>query len=555
MNLQTILHSVDDFVKKEDIFQEEIVTYHYEGFCPKTKQKLTLPRTILSEKIALKLCAELDKNEIKMPKGKMLGVLIVKDNLGDLKVIKAFSGFWGGKKEIRGWVNQIPANSVITMAEKLTLQKLDQIKYQIIALENISVREEYNNLEQKFQQEWQSLKKIHQARKQVRHELRNELKETIINNSNIEEKFKILEQESRKDDWQRRNLKHKWQEILQPLKDKISLADQEIRNLKRQRKELSRQLQAQMQTAYSMTNFAGESLSVGSLLGKDFIPTGTGDCCAPKLLHYAATNNLIPIAMAEVWWGDTSPNGEKVNGHFYPACESRCQPLMGFLLSGLPSFEVRKSSANLPIIYEDDYLLVVNKPSGLLSVSGRGIDKFDCVEARFRQILTTKSHNHLKTVHRLDQDTSGILILAKDEDTHLKMSQLFAAREVKKIYEAVVEGMVKEDRGIIDLPLWGNPRSRPRQEVNYQYGKPSVTHFRVIERRQEQTRLELIPITGRTHQLRVHCLQGLGMAIRGDRIYGKLEQNEDRLYLHAREIIFTHPHTQTIIHLTTKTPF
>lgn len=581
MNLEIVLHPLTDFISEKDVFEGEKVSYYYTGICQQTKKKLHLPRTLLAEKIALRLCAELDRNNLTLPKGKMLGILIVKDSVGKMGFLKAFSGFWGGKKEIPGWVNQIPANSILTMAEKLTIQKLDEIREKIISLKSLSLREEYKQLEQQFQQEWQSLKEIHRVRKTIRAQVRQGLNgDNFIDNK--ENFLKDLEQESRKDDWERRKLKHHWLEILAPLKEKIDVADQEIQELKKQRKELSRQLQAQMQMAYSVTNFAGESLSIGRVLGKDFIPTGTGDCCAPKLLHYAATHNLIPVAMAEVWWGETSANGEKVKGRFYPACEARCQPLMGFLLSGLPTVEVNRTWESIPIIYEDDYLLVVNKPSGLLSVSGRGVDKFDSVETRFRQISTAKSNIYLKTVHRLDQDTSGILILAKDKDTYIKMSQWFAQRKVKKIYEAIVEGVVKEDEGMIELPLWGNPRSRPRQEVNYQYGKPSVTHYRVMERGEKETRLELMPLTGRTHQLRVHCLQGLGMAIRGDRIYGRVEDkiqevaeerqqgigngqegisqnssdnDEQRLCLHAREISFTHPQNNKEINLKTQTPF
>lgn len=555
MNLEIILHSLTDFVSEKDIFQDDKVTYYYEGVCPKTKKKLRLPRTILAEKIALNLCAELDRNNLTLPKGKMLGVLIVKDNRGKIGVIKAFSGFWRGKKEVKGWVGQIPADSVIAMAEKLTLKQLDEIKMEILSLKNLPIRAEYQELEAKFRQELQELKEIHRQRKQVRDEVRKELKMKTVINGSKEDILKGLEQESRKDDWERRKLKQYWQEILQPLKRNIDLAERKIQGLKKQRKELSRQLQAQMQMAYSVTNFAGESLSVGSVLGRDFIPTGTGDCCAPKLLHYAATHDLMPVAMAEVWWGETSANGERVNGEFYPACELRCQPLMGFLLSGLPSSTVNRVWEAIPIVYEDDYLLVVNKPSGLLSVSGRGIDKFDSVESRFREIATAKSNFHFKTVHRLDQDTSGILILAKDEGSYVRMSQFFAGGGVKKVYEAIVEGDVGEDEGVIDLPLWGNPLFRPRQEVCFRRGKPSVTYFRVMERGENHTRLQLMPVTGRTHQLRVHCLLGLGRAIRGDRIYGKVNENGQRLCLHAREIVFPHPQTEETITLKTITPF
>ena len=139
-----------------------------------------------------------------------------------------------------------------------------------------------------------------------------------------------------------------------------------------------------MQGAYSLTNFAGETLSLSELVNKSFIPTGTGDCCAPKLLHYAAVNNLQPTAMAEFWWGISSPNGERVSGKFYPACVERCEPIMGFLLSGLQNNAVKNNDYQIEVVYEDNYFLVINKPSGLLSVPGRGSDNFDSVESRLR---------------------------------------------------------------------------------------------------------------------------------------------------------------------------
>nr|WP_308254016.1 pseudouridine synthase [Geminocystis sp. GBBB08] len=560
--------------------QKEIITYYYQGICPQTGVSLTLPRTILAEKIALSLCRQLKEINFYTVKGKMLGILIVKNNQGKLGVIKAFSGLLNGRKEVNGWVSQIPSNSVIALAENLTLKQLDAIKQEILNLQNLPIREEYEQLLAEYQNQWRNLKAIHRHRKEVRDNKRNLYSETfekpdlilglvilsqrrkgakfffqLLLEFNLKKKLYNLQQESRRDDWERRNLKHQWQEKLKPLEEVINNANFKIQQLKLQRKELSKQLQAQMQTAYTLTNFSGDSLSIGNLVNKTFIPTGTGDCCAPKLLHYAATNNLQPIAMAEFWWGENSPNGEKIEGKFYPACAERCQPLMGFLLSGLPTFTPIDTQQSIPIIYEDDYLLVVNKPSGLLSVSGRGSNKFDSVLSRFRHISRDNCNHQLTTVHRLDQDTSGILILAKTKESYLHLSQQFAQRKVSKIYEAILDGLISESEGIVDLPLWSNPLTRPRQEVNYDYGKPSVTHFQVITIEKGQTRLQLKPITGRTHQLRVHCAKGLGVAIKGDRFYGISEDNSRRLCLHAREINFIHPQEKTIIHLNTETPF
>ncbi len=552
--LDKLLHPLTDFVCTEDISTNQIITYYYQGICPQTGEHLQLPRTVLAEKIAVSLCRKLTQSGWQTDKGKMLGVLIVKDEKGKLAVIKAFSGYFAGKKQVTGWVDQISGYPVIAIAEKLTLQKLDEIKQQIIDRQHLSVRQESPKLKQEFQQQKQELKQIHRQRKQARDKRRECLKENILDNE-LQQQISQLQQESRQDDWERRKLKHQWQQRLKPLEEQINLANKQIQQLKQTRKEVSRQLQEQMQTAYTLTNFAGNSLSVGKLMGKTLIPTGTGDCCKPKLLHHCATHNFTPIAIAEIWWGETSPNGDKVAGQFYPACEERCQPLMGFLLSGLPSPQTIDHSLSIPIIYEDDYLLAVNKPSGLLSVASRGSNKFDSVVSRFRQISTPESNVYLNAIHRLDQDTSGILLLAKDEQTYTHIAQQFAQRQVKKIYEAIVNGIINEVEGKIDLPLWGNPLSRPRQEVNYEKGKPSVSYYHVVQTQGNTTRIEFKPVTGRTHQLRVHSVQGLGVEIKGDRLYGKLEDSNQRLYLHGREIIFTHPINQQVIHLKTKTPF
>ncbi|MGI0481954.1 RluA family pseudouridine synthase [Geminocystis sp. CENA526] len=585
MNFSTKIYPLTDFVTEEDITAKNTVTYYYEGICPKTGVNLQLPRTILAEKVALSLCRQLKNTSFHTVKGKMLGVLIVKDKQGKLGMIKAFSGLLNGKKDVDGWVSQISSNSMIALAENLTLKQLDSIKQEILILESLALRQDYENLKLEYQRQWQNLKAIHSQRKQIRDKrrvfadyiqenpillliilelliisLNHQAKEAklvylLLRDSDITTLTDGLQQESRRDDWQRRTLKHQWQEKLNPLESQVNGANQQIRQLKQQRKELSKQLQAQMQTAYTITNFAGDSLSVGRLLGKTFIPTGTGDCCAPKLLHYASTHHLQPVAMAEFWWGESSPNGEKVEGNFYPACLDRCQPLMGFLLSGLPNFTARVKEESIPIIYEDEWLLVVNKPEGLLSVSGRGSQNFDSVESRFRQIATAKSNFQFTTVHRLDQDTSGILILAKTKETYIHLSQQFEQRRVKKIYEAILKGLISIEEGVIDLPLWSNPLTRPRQKVNYLHGKPSVTYFEVISRKNQETRLRLKPLTGRTHQLRVHCLEGLGFPIKGDRLYDDKGDNNKRLYLHAKEITFIHPHTQQLLNLKTITPF
>ena len=261
--------------------------------------------------------------------------------------------------------------------------------------------------------------------------------------------------------------------------------------------------------------------------------------------------------MAEFWWGASS-NQDKIQGEFYGACVERCQPLMGFLLSGLranpPTPFPSRGGVSLDILYEDQWLIVVNKPAGILSVPGRYRDRQDSVESRLRHLLPDGML--VNAVHRLDQDTSGILLLARDPQTYRQLSRQFQQRQVRKIYEAVVSGLVTTDQGVIELPLWGDPQNRPYQQVDWQYGKPSLTRFLVMAREANYTRVEFMPLTGRTHQLRVHAAdsRGLGLPILGDRLYG-CRAVAHRLHLHARELCFEHPQLGEILHIQAKTPF
>ncbi|PSN76324.1 RNA pseudouridine synthase, partial [filamentous cyanobacterium CCP4] len=208
----------------------------------------------------------------------------------------------------------------------------------------------------------------------------------------------------------------------------------------------------------------------------------------------------------------------------------------------------------LPVLYQDPWLIAVDKPAGLLSVPGRYSDRADSALSRLR--LTLPEGAFLQPVHRLDQDTSGVLLLALDADTHRQLSQQFAQRQVAKTYQAIVVRQVCESSGLIDLPLWGNPTQRPRQQVNWQQGKPSQTRFEVLHREGELTRIAFYPLTGRTHQLRVHAAhpQGLNAPIWGDRLYGHGEPGQ-RLHLHAQTLQFTHPHSQAAILINSAVPF
>jgi tRNA pseudouridine32 synthase / 23S rRNA pseudouridine746 synthase len=546
--------------------------YWYEGYHPQSQQQLRLPRSQAAEAAAQDLMLQLANDCQFAREGKMYGVLLVETASGEHQVLKAFSGLLNGERTVAGWVPPIPGREQIILEETRTLAELDIIKHKLITLQAFPERSQYTKLSQAFAAQLQSLAAYHRDRKQQRQQQRQIIDKTL----DAEERAIVgaqLEAESRKDGMERRDLKRQQEVALRPLKKQIEQIEAQIKDLKQRRKLLSRQLQTLLHDSYWLTNFAGESRPLQQLMPQNAIPTGTGDCCAPKLLHYAATQGLKPLAMAEFWWGPHSPNGDKIQGNFYGACAERCQPLMGFLLAGTtvptaisPVLSLRQAESNLgqvnkrsaselSILYQDEWMIVVNKPTGLLSVPGRSRDRQDSVLSQLRCSLPDGMN--LLPVHRLDQETSGILVLARNLEIYRSLSQQFQQRQVQKIYEAILAGtLLLPDQGVIDLPLWGNPANRPYQTVDWQRGKPSVTQYQVLSRAEHTTRIEFKPETGRSHQLRVHAVdpQGLGVRILGDRLYG-CHAGVDRLYLHAKELCFWHPQLERSLHITTTIPF
>lgn len=541
-------------------------TYWYEGICPRTGESVRLPRTREVEAIAYSLMQQLNTDQRFSSEGKMVGVLLVETITGERQVLQAFSGLLQGQSDVEGWVPMIPGRDRVALAEAQTLSALEQIKSEILKLQQLLERQQYTNLAEQHDRELQEQASLHQQRKQERQRLRQDLQSTLTGDS-LAIALEQLDNQSRRDGMERRRCKQQRQAVLEPLQQIIQQADYRIRELKQQRKHLSQQLQQQMHTVYSLTNFAGESRGLQALLPPNSIPTGTGECCAPKLLHYAATHHLKPLAMAEFWWG--GPQGDKIPGQFYGACRDRCQPLMGFLLSGLSNAVLKASSCyytsdvsqplDLPLVYQDDWLIVVDKPAGLLSVPGRSSDRQESVLLRLRQSYPDEP---IMPVHRLDQDTSGLLLLARGRQTYQQISQQFQQRQIHKIYEAIlvgemqleIEAVLSVDEGWIDLPLWADPGDRPYQKVDWQRGKSSLTHYKVLHRERNQIRIAFMPLTGRTHQLRVHAAMGLQAPIWGDRLYGPANPTT-RLHLHAKALRLYHPQTQQLLHLETQAPF
>ena len=338
-----------------------------------------------------------------------------------------------------------------------------------------------------------------------------------------------------------------------------------------ERKRRSESLQSWLFSQYEFLNGLGERRSVEWIFTDYYrrtmlhkgnfeknasshqIPSGSGECCGPKLLQYAFVHGYKPISMAEYWYNPAGDSGgqdvvERVyglealrrHGVYYPACQSKCRPILSYMLEGLNVDEGLNLSVSgslldeVSVVYEDSRIIVVDKPSGLLSVPGRNgeVSLADWLE----RIHGLKEYYF---AHRLDQDTSGLLVIAKDIATYKELQRQFVAHEVQKTYEALVDGVVEGDSGKIKLRMRPDPDDRPRQLVDEHHGKVSVTRWKVKERRGGQTLVELYPDTGRTHQLRVHCAHPLGLnaPIHGDRLYGTGVVDE-RLMLRACGIEF-----------------
>ena len=327
-------------------------------------------------------------------------------------------------------------------------------------------------------------------------------------------------------------------------------------------KQMSQELQLWLFHQYRMLNAKGETKDLVDIW-QDYHcsprirnkyplpPGGTGDCCAPKLLQYAFSHGLRPVCMAEFWWGPSPKSEIRHHGQFYPACRGKCKPILTWMLQGLDvdpnPEETGASHLTIEVIYQDTTLAVINKPSGLLSVPGRTEDYSVATIAMERWPGSLP-------VHRLDMGTSGLMVIAKTKEAYVSLQEQFVRRTVKKRYIALVEGIVKEPKGRITLPLIFDPMNRPRQMVDYQRGKSAVTEYEVLDARDGRTLLALYPHTGRTHQLRMHCAHpdGLGSPIVGDELYG---HKAERLCLHCDQIEFAHPVTGERMSFNLPNPF
>ena len=337
----------------------------------------------------------------------------------------------------------------------------------------------------------------------------------------------------------------------------LEAMEKRMEELKRQRRAMSDDLQRWLFGQYRMLNARGEERTLCDIFASTVQhtpPAGAGDCCAPKLLQYAYRHGLRPVCMAEFWWG-ASPRAEiRHHGRYYPACRGKCLPILTHMLQGLSVDDnplLADDGRQIEIIYEDDCMAVVLKPEGMLSVPGR--DGRTSVAALMQRHWGGRGT--AMVAHRLDMDTSGLLLVARDKPTYTQLQRQFARREVLKEYTALLDGVPHRPRqGTISLPLCPDMTDRPRQKVSREHGKEAVTLYETLSTDGRLTLVRLQPKTGRTHQLRVHCAhsEGLDCPIHGDRLYG---QAAARLCLHASGITFTHPLTGRRMTFESRAPF
>lgn len=506
-----------------------------------------------------------------LSRGKMLGVLVVLSPEGVLGYLAAYSGLLDNSNQCDGFV---PAVFDFLQADGYFKQEenhISRINKMIDLLQRSAAYKEVQRQTREAEQEAECQLEV--ARRQMKEEKkrRDGLRQRPI--SPDEEQQLIRQSQFQKAELKR--LKQNLDARLQGLRQNEKTFDDRLQALKQEREQRSEALQQWLFSHFVMLNAKGERRNLCELFAdtsQRVPPAGAGECCAPKLLQYAYQNGYQPLCMAEFWCG-ASPKAElRRDGYFYPACKGKCEPILRFMLQGLqvdvhPHLSAAAGvAADLEVVYEDEWLLVVNKPAGLLSVPGK-LD-VDSVADRVKRMRPGLQGPAI--VHRLDMDTSGLLLIAKTKFVHQQLQSLFKNRLVKKQYVALLDGEVNMPPdnclinyevggrglrlGVIRLPLCPNLDDRPRQMVSYESGKSALTYYEVVSVGGGQSRVNFYPQTGRTHQLRVHAASpdGMDAPIVGDTLYGRKAQ---RLYLHAESLSLVHPVTHEVLSLTCKPDF
>ena len=554
--------------------------------------------------------------------GKMFGVLVVEyeDESGSLQrgFLAAYSGLLGGRND---WPYFVPPVFDAQQPDghfKRTEREISAINREIAAIEHdpeyLQSVEQHEQTKKRLQAEVDAFKAEVDAAK-ARRDARRKSGEPL---SEEEQAEMIRESQFMKAELRRRR------KAMEQANSTLHIQHSTfLKSLQRKRKQMSDELQRWLFSAYRMLNAKGEERDLIDIFREythAMPPAGAGDCCAPKLLQYAYLHHLRPVCMAEFWWGESPASEIRHHLHYYPACRSKCLPILTHMLKGLDvapnPLAQKRHTAEPRVLYADEYIMVVDKPAGMLSVPGKAesvrsefsdsanisveeyfanlqlptnsqftTEQFTIGEADNSK-LKIQNSKFLKAAHRLDMDTSGLLVLARTEEAYVELQRQFASRETVKRYEAVLSGVPTQNSKLktqnssaqpsdcleaISLPLIADINDRPRQRVDMEHGKPALTLYNIVEVRavdantavayttkkvdKRRTLVHLYPKTGRTHQLRVHCAHPLGLAcpILGDPLYGT--ERADRMYLHAAELTFRHPVTGETMHFLSPSGF
>lgn len=491
----------------------------------------------------------LNENQEGMVIGKMFGVLVVQNEEGKPGFLSAFSGKLAGSNDHPEFV---PPVFDMLAENSFFLKEIGVINAINARIKELESDDEYLRLKQALQtssaqcqQETDNFKQQLKTNKGNRKQLRDKHRATLS-----QQEFELFEadliRQSLFDKHQLKLLSDKWEQEIASLRAALLQYEAALEAAREERKERSATLQQQLFEQYAFLNKDGKSKSLQEIFsltpfGKP--PAAAGECATPKLLQYAFANKLKPVAMAEFWWG-ASPRSEiRKHKQYYPACTGKCKPILAHMLEGIPMDEnpfllTPEAGSQLEILYEDDSFIVVNKPAGLRSVPGVDID--DSVYSRLKQRL---GETEPLMIHRLDMDTSGLLVVAKTPQAHRHIQRQFLQRNISKRYRALLSKPIDATEGEIDLPLGPDLYNRPRQLVCFETGKKSITRWKLVERNSTTTKVDFWPLTGRTHQLRMHAAHELGLnaPIVGDDLYGTAAK---RMCLHAACIEFTHPATK-----------
>ncbi len=478
--------------------------------------------------------------------GKMFGVLVVRNKKGQLGYLKAFSGKLGNSNFQDGYVPpvfDILEEDGFFKKEEAILNQLNKLIDDIEKSKDyFFLKEENKEREIQYLIELSDFRFFLKVKKKERHEIRKKYS-SILSEKEYSELEENLKKESITQQLEYKKLNKTLNEKLALERKEIDSMESHLEALKKNRRQKSNDLQNKIFDNYTFLNQNKEQKSLLAIF-KDSIfktpPAGAGECAAPKLFQFAFLHDLQPICMAEFWWGMPPDSEVRVHKQFYPACRGKCEPILNHMLSAsrveASPLNTQSQLKEIEILYEDEWIVAVNKPHDFLSVPGKVLS--DSILSRLKEKYPSATGPLL--LHRIDMSTSGILLAAKTMEIHKLLQKQFIDRKIQKTYHAILDGLIEQEIGLIDLPITLDVLDRPKQKVCYSDGKKSITKFKVLVKKNGRTLIEFYPITGRTHQLRIHAAHhsGLNCPILGDDLYGKRDQ---RLYLHAYKLMFFHP--------------